>query len=299
MQGVRHPPPAILRSLPARRLLLLHQRHHGAARVVSGRRSGRAIQLGSQRVASLECSGPQDACELLVQALEALVEVDALSEQRLEAVRTKLLALVGRVQAADITLQRLIREDREGDRHTEALTAAALRDPLTGLLNRRAFMALAQNIVLGTGVGDEELSVVFLDLDHFKRINDTHGHAAGDAVLVDVADTLRSCARRSDLIARWGGEEFVVLLDSCSLDQGLVFGDRLLHAFRAKEHRLLPADWRVTASIGVATGGVCGDSATQVIEALIQAADERAYAAKRGGRDRVVPDPALGFGQVA
>ena len=289
----------ILRSLPAKRLLLLHQRHHGAARVVSASRPGRPLSLGSQRVASLECSGPQDACELLAQALEALVEVDQQAERRLEAVRTKLLTLVARVRAADDMLHRLMREDQEGDRHTEALTAAAFRDPLTGLLNRRAFMALAADVAHGASVRDEELSLVFLDLDHFKRVNDTHGHAAGDAVLVDVADALRACARRSDLVARWGGEEFVLLLDSCSLEQGLAFGGRLLEALRVKEHRLLPADWKVTASIGVATDGVCAENAKEAIESLIQVADERAYAAKRGGRDRVVPDPSLGFCQVA
>ncbi len=285
--------------MPAKRLLLLHQRHHGAARVVAASKPGRPICLGSERVASLECSGPQDACELLSQALEALVEVDQQSEQRLEAVRTKLMALVSRVRAADGMLQRLLREDQEGDRHTEALTAAALRDPLTGLLNRRAFMALAGDVARGASLRDEELSLIFLDLDHFKRVNDTHGHAAGDAVLVDVADTLRACARRSDLVARWGGEEFVLLLDSCSLAQGLALGERLLDALRAKEHRLLPSDWQVTASIGVATDGVGSESTKEAIEALIQVADERAYAAKRGGRDRVVPDPSLGFCQVA
>jgi diguanylate cyclase (GGDEF)-like protein len=160
-------------------------------------------------------------------------------------------------------------------------------------------MALAGDVARGASVRDEELSLIFLDLDHFKRVNDTHGHAAGDAVLVDVADTLRACARRSDLVARWGGEEFVLLLDSCSLEQGLALGERLLDALRAKEHRLLPSDWQVTASIGVATDGVGSESTKEAIEALIQVADERAYAAKRGGRDRVVPDPSLGFCQVA
>ena len=82
--------PAILRSMPARRLLLLHQRHHGAARVVSSRRPGYAIQFDSERVASLECSGPQDACEILVHALQALVEVDSLNNERLEAARVRL-----------------------------------------------------------------------------------------------------------------------------------------------------------------------------------------------------------------
>ena len=99
--------PAILRSLPARRLLLLHQRHHGAARVVSSRRPGHAIQFDSERVASLECSGPQDACEILVQALEALVEVDSLCNERLETARIRLHTLVSRVQNAETTLQRM------------------------------------------------------------------------------------------------------------------------------------------------------------------------------------------------
>ena len=145
----------------------------------------------------------------------------------------------------------------------------------------------------------EEISVVFLNLDDFKHLSDTHGHAAEDAILVYVADTLRSCARRSDLIARWGEKEFVVLLNACSLDQGLLFGGRLLKAFGAKEYRMLPLDWRVTAAIGIATGVAGVDSATQDIEALIQVADERAYSAKLGGEDRVVPDPGLGIGQVA
>jgi len=296
---VRSSIPAILRSMPARRLLLLHQRHHGAARVVSSRRPGYAIQFDSERVASLECSGPQDACEILVHALQALVEVDSLNNERLEAARVRLHTLVGRVQNAEATLQRIIGEGRGGEGDSDAFTAAVLRDSLTGLLNRRAFMELAKDAARGTGVRCEEMSLVFLTLDDFKHLSDTHGHTAEDAILVCVADALRSCARRSDLIARWGEKEFVVLLNACSLDQGLLFGERLLKAFGAQELRMLPSDWRVTAAIGIATG-VAGVHATaKDLEELIQVADERAHSATLAGEDRVVPDPGLGIDQVA
>ncbi len=296
---MKQPIPFVLRSLPAKRLLQLHQRYHGAARVVSARRKGRPLRLGSTRVATLECAGPEDACALLGRALEGLMEVEAQGQDRLDAVRTRLMGLVSRVQAADDQLARLMAQDAAGDRHTQALASAAMRDPLTGLLNRRAFQTLAVDAARSAALRDEEFTVLFLDLDHFKRINDTHGHAAGDSVLEAVASVLQAAVRRSDLVARWGGEEFVVLLPACPLEQGLSFAQRLRGQLREEEHALLPEDWRVTASIGVASGGACVDTPGEAIEALMEQADERAYAAKRGGRDRVVPDPDLGFSQVA
>lgn len=227
------------------------------------------------------------------------MEVEAQGQERLDAVRARLLGLVSRVQAADAQLARLLAQDAAGDRHTQALASAAMRDPLTGLLNRRAFTTLGVDAARSAALRDEEFTVMFLDLDHFKRINDTHGHAAGDSVLEAVASLLQASVRRSDLVARWGGEEFVVLLPACPLEQGLRFAQRLGRLLREKEHALLPQGWRVTASIGVASGGACVDTPSEAVEALIGRADDRAYAAKRGGRDRVVPDPDLGFSQVA
>lgn len=125
--------------------------------------------------------------------------------------------------------------------------------------------------------------MLFVDLDHFKAINDTHGHAAGDEVLRTVAATLKSQLRRSDLLGRIGGEEFSVFLPDTDLDGARQVAENLRRAVQACQLEVDGRQLSITASIGVAVR----TSGTQTLQALQQQADEAMYEAKKAGRNRV------------
>lgn len=165
-------------------------------------------------------------------------------------------------------------EDRSRHLHDQAST-----DPLTGLLNRRSFTDLLEQASLG----GRPFSVIMFDIDHFKRINDDFGHDAGDAVLQEMAKLVQSNVRNSDVVSRWGGEEFMVL----SPDSDVRRANRVAERLRRKiEGGDFPGVNRVvTSSFGVAqhVGG-------QSLEALLKRVDDALYRAKDGGRNRVVVD---------
>jgi len=167
------------------------------------------------------------------------------------------------------------------------------RDSLTGLHNRR-YLALAyaeHEAALAADPGSAEpCSIAALDLDGFKAVNDALGHRAGDQVLVRVAALLRAVVRASDVIARTGGEEFVVLMPGTDADAAVAVCRRLLAALRAESWQRIGPGLRVTASAGVACTGVDGAAvpAGTGLEGLAALADARLYEAKRSGRDRVV-----------
>jgi len=167
-------------------------------------------------------------------------------------------------------------------RHQESLERLAHHDPLTGLPNR-ALLADRLDQALGRAArSGTTLAVGFLDLDHFKAVNDQLGHAAGDAVLVATAERLRGALRSADTVARLGGDEFVVLMvDLTSPDEADLLAERLLQAVAAA-----PAAGRppVTASLGIALFPEDGRDA----ETLLERADDALYAAKEAGRARVV-----------
>jgi diguanylate cyclase (GGDEF)-like protein len=160
----------------------------------------------------------------------------------------------------------------------------ARTDELTNLANRRAF------VELGTAALDQArrygrpLALVMLDIDHFKKINDTYGHAAGDAALRATASVLRKAARASDTPGRLGGEEFAVLLPETNAAEALVVAERIREDVKALVVANEGATIRFTGSIGIAEQ--TGD--TDTIDMLLHNADEALYEAKEGGRDRVV-----------
>jgi len=164
----------------------------------------------------------------------------------------------------------------ESDLHhrTEAVV-----DPLTGMLNRKALASRLAELRAQAALTGERVGVIVGDVDRFKRVNDEHGHAAGDAVLVDVAYTLRKQLRAFDLVYRLGGEEFLVLLPGADEHAAHEVAERLRCAIRGVDHGGLT----VTMSFGVAaTAGHDVD-----FDAVLAAADAALYAAKRGGRDAV------------
>lgn len=163
-----------------------------------------------------------------------------------------------------------------------ALEQLAQHDPLTGAANRRHFFERAAEELARARRHGDALSLVMLDLDHFKRINDHWGHAAGDRVLQAFAAGVRSLLRREDLFGRIGGEEFVVLLPATGPEGALLLAERLRGDTEGLELEENGERVSVTTSAGVATLGA-GDAS---MDALLQRADEALYAAKRAGRNR-------------
>ena len=173
------------------------------------------------------------------------------------------------------------------------LKGFATTDQLTRLMNRRTFEERLRDELLHAARRKAELSVVMIDLDHFKAVNDMHGHHAGDLVLREVAAMLRASVRRTDLVARWGGEEFVIAF----LDAALVEASREAESLRQAVERSpvqLPdgARVQVTLSVGVAAAASQGFD----FDALLRAADHHLLAAKRDGRNRVVAAGISGAG---
>ncbi|MDQ7006574.1 MAG: GGDEF domain-containing protein [Acidobacteriota bacterium] len=168
--------------------------------------------------------------------------------------------------------------------HGEAL-ALALRDPLTGLFNRRAFEAFIERESQGALRSGRPLTLILIDLDDFKPINDRFGHPAGDALLASVAGVLLSNLRRSDIVARIGGDEFAVLLPETGLDAGVKLARRLRNALARAKIRQNDGDplLRARGSFGVAELENSGGGA----QGLVEAADRALYSAKRRGGHRV------------
>ncbi|WP_210395700.1 GGDEF domain-containing protein [Motiliproteus sediminis] len=160
----------------------------------------------------------------------------------------------------------------------------AHRDPLTGLANRRSIVAYLEREVLHSREHDVALSLMLLDLDKFKRINDTHGHAAGDEVLKTFASLLVSQSREEDLVGRYGGEEFLMILSGTPKSGAHQIAERLRSACH-QQRVIIPAGeaLQFTTSIGVAEL-----NQDESIEQMLKRVDDALYAAKGGGRDRVV-----------
>jgi two-component system, cell cycle response regulator len=165
------------------------------------------------------------------------------------------------------------------------LRELVVRDPLTGVFNRRHWSSRLHLELERCLRHERPLAVMMLDVDHFKTINDRHGHAVGDQVLVAVAECLRANLRGPDTVARYGGEEFTVLLPETGADTACCVAERLLDAVRAIEVPRAPG-LQVRASAGVAAPEAGGVPPAEPHE-LMAAADRALYEAKRGGRDRV------------
>ncbi len=166
----------------------------------------------------------------------------------------------------------------------EALRDMASRDPLTGIYNRRSFMELARQQLARAHRFHEPLAVFVLDVDHFKRINDTYGHATGDDALRMVAGGCQAILREYDILGRLGGEEFVVVLPGATADETRVVAERVRRNLARMAIPAPDAPFHLTSSIGIA--GLEG--ATDTLEKAIHRADLALYSAKREGRNRVV-----------
>lgn len=195
--------------------------------------------------------------------------------------------LTTRVQS---TREHLRRQKAELARALEQIRQLATHDDLTGLLNRRAMldrMQLEQRRSLRSG---SPLLIAQLDIDHFKAVNDTHGHAAGDLVLQSFADTVRRNVRDTDVLARWGGEEFVLLLCDTPAADAVALMERLRQAVQAMQVPVPQGGGPITVTVSI---GLARHTPADPLAGTLERADRALYAAKAGGRNRVVPAPCL------
>jgi diguanylate cyclase (GGDEF)-like protein len=173
---------------------------------------------------------------------------------------------------------------RQIERQRRELERLATLDVLTGVFNRRVLLERLELELRRCRRYGSRLCVLLLDLDHFKRINDTYGHLAGDAVLVSLGRILRTRVRGTDMAGRYGGEEFCVLLPETDLEAGRELAERLRQCVAAETFTAGGGTtFRVTCSLGVSRF----ENPNQKVSDLLQAADEALYRAKQQGRDRV------------
>ena len=168
----------------------------------------------------------------------------------------------------------------------EAIHNMAIQDGMTGIHNKRYFLEFLEREIAVCVRHGHPLTLVMFDVDHFKKVNDTSGHLAGDAVLKDLTGRIKPRIRREDLFARYGGEEFACVLPSTALPGGIVFAEHLRTLIEERPTLFDNQEIKFTISLGVSTlhreTGVDPSM-------LIKRADENLYTAKRGGRNKVVP----------
>lgn len=168
------------------------------------------------------------------------------------------------------------------------LRALATTDPLTQLLNRRSWLEVAEYEVVQRQRHQEPLAVVLADIDHFKSINDQHGHQAGDRLLQAVSEVLRNAVRQQDSVARWGGEEFMILMPQATLDTARTVAERLREKVSALN---MPIEDHAPLNVSM-TFGVALHRASEAIEAPVRRADAALYQGKAKGRNRVAIEEA-------
>jgi diguanylate cyclase (GGDEF)-like protein len=183
----------------------------------------------------------------------------------------------------------LIYDISEWKRSQKQLTDLATIDYLTGIYNRQHFIHLAQQELLRCAKNRQRCSVLIMDVDHFKLVNDTYGHQAGDRVLKHVMDLCRKNFRRVDILGRYGGEEFVVLLPEISQEDVLVVAERVRLAIHQSPFITPDASINVSISLGVA---IADPEKLQPLDQLLDYADRALYTSKQKGRNMVsVYDP--------
>jgi diguanylate cyclase (GGDEF)-like protein len=182
-----------------------------------------------------------------------------------------------------IPLDQLVDEVAIRAERARTVSSLMLKDGLTGLYNHATFMQLFEVEVARATRNDKPLAFAMIDVDHFKQVNDTHGHPGGDLVLRTLSQHLQKRLRRTDVIGRYGGEEFAVVLADADVGNAQVVVDGIRASFGEKEHEVGGARFRVTLSCGIATF-----PRIREVPRMVELADKALYQAKRGGRNRAV-----------
>ena len=187
-----------------------------------------------------------------------------------------------KIQVGRGTVLRFGFQDALDESFHENLLSSALRDGLTKLFNKRYLMDRLDSELKFAQRHETSLSLLLIDLDHFKKVNDTHGHLAGDAVLAHIAQVLTRAVRNEDVVARFGGEEFAIILRAIGLEPAVQMAERLRKNIEAAVVRCAAGELKATISIGVAG---FPSTAAKTPEQLVEAADQALYRAKHDGRN--------------
>lgn len=235
----------------------------------------------------------------LIPDAESIFQTEILAQGSSEAILEEAQeALVVRNLQALRTVNSLQNQTESLEQRTRQLEESSRRDPLTGLYNRvylDDFLRKAYSEAIKT---DSALSVAFADLDRFKAINDTYGHAIGDQILVTTANILKANVRGADVVARYGGEEFILVFPRTDYLLVKMICERIVKAFQETSHDVGAGhDLGVTISVGIATHG--DGRKFEDAHALVKAADKALYTAKLQGRNRSVPFDTVAEGQLA
>jgi len=219
-----------------------------------------------------------------VHALFSIQDVTSLSEA-IENHNTALKRALEAMEERKIVEEELVRYSLELKRLNEILKERSIRDGLTGLYNHRYFYQTLRRDFLLALRHDTDLACLLLDLDYFKNVNDLHGHPFGDTVLKGAAELIQGSVRETDVVSRYGGEEFAVLLPSTDLDGAMQAAEQIRFRIETHVFHLGSRSARVTVSIGVASLQSHNPGLPQE---LIAFADKALYRAKDGGRNRIV-----------
>lgn len=201
-----------------------------------------------------------------------LVTIDDVTESELQK------------QQLEVTVSELKSSEKENERKTKELEFLATRDPLTGCLNRRAFNELFEKSFNNARSNNEQLTCLMVDIDHFKLVNDNYGHGVGDEVIILLADILLSNTRDIDIVSRYGGEEFCIIMPGIKMDAAVSVAERIRLKIKDDSISTYGTGPRVTASLGVSS---ILDNAKDPA-ALNDQADQALYIAKEAGRNRVI-----------
>lgn len=285
--------PELLEGPLVGKLLAHHALHFGPVSVNPPSAAGVALHIGKRRVASLgsESTGPE--LTALAMALDALLAVEGAAQAQRRRIAQRMAVLGERLTRAETELagpmhQHAERVLEQGDQLEEAATTCSL----TGVLNRRGLeinlSATAEWCILEAA----PLAVIMVDVDHFKAVNDNYGHLVGDQVLAILGRELLNERRRNDVVGRWGGEEFLLALPDCPAEAAAPIAESIRARIAALSVDTAKGELRFSASLGVAVGvldasALAVEHAAGPAESLVAAADERLYAAKQAGRDRV------------
>jgi diguanylate cyclase (GGDEF)-like protein len=190
-----------------------------------------------------------------------------------------------KIQVGSTTILKFTFHDSLDETFQRQMYESALRDGLTKAFNKKYFLERLESEFAYAVRHQSALSLVMLDIDHFKQVNDTHGHLAGDYVLVTLATLMQNKIRREDVLARYGGEEFAIICRGISVDGAHAFSERIRACVEKQD--FIYAEQRIPLTVSFGVADVPKEGMRQTLE-LIARADDALYRAKRGGRNRVV-----------
>jgi diguanylate cyclase (GGDEF)-like protein len=245
---------------------------------VRGRLIG-LLSLDSRSVGRFTHADARLAVNFANQASIALENARLFSDLESELEHHQLL-----IRELDAINANLAREIEERKRAEQALQEMAVTDPLTGLFNRRHFFQTAGSTLTHATRYHHDVTIMMLDVDHFKQINDSHGHRIGDLALQHLVSGIRSCIRKTDMAARFGGDEFAILMPETGHAQAQQVADRIHHFIRSNPVPDLDTSITCTVSIGITS--LTAQQEGGSIDTLLEQADQALYRAKQAGRDQ-------------